>query len=428
MKNSSKKSIRNALAIVLCVITVILSLCSCSSDKTPESNTSENGNSAVETVGNGKKLSINDYVTVNFKSMSSEIETLYSGYVYPELEVDYEKLADDIGKKGAKNYYKVICDHDNESAEYYADMFDGTIADTIFDFELKENNRNLYNGDTVTVVLDAGLSDTLEETVSALGISIEKEINVTVSGLTEAKKINLMGDPEKYITYKGANGNNKVNFDYSSAEEKTDLGEGFFLKPIMNGFEVIHENESIGTYAYYFVSTDENGKVESYTSIYDVKEGDVLSIKIDSGSSLFFNLIKLGYVPAENNREITVPDLGEYITSKEQLSSEEIETIRQALFTKLSEKYSNVEIASAHFATIQPGEECKPEEKAEIHFVCGKVLILSKSFSCYRVNGIAKNKAGEIKYEIVSSDYGYAGSAAEIESSLDASYTYEKLF
>lgn len=432
MKNVSKKSIRNALAIVLCAITVILSLCSCSSDK-KGSKEAENNSSAVETIGKVKELHLDDYVDIEYKSMSSSVEKLYSGYVEPEIVIDYEKLGNDIGTDGMKNYYKIIKGLTDEEAQNNANGVGYYPASAIFTIELKESYQNLFNGDTVTVELNLQSSDSFEAAIAAMGISIEKEIDITVEGLENAKELDLMGSVESYLKYSGGNGDTTAEIDLSEVNDTAVLYDEIYVN-IVHGFDdfysVVYNNEEIGTFYYYVKnSKDEDNKIlTSYATVKSLSNGDVLTVKLCSGDSLWVNLLNLGYIPNEFEKEITVSGRGEYVKTKDELTSDDLEKIKQDVFETLCKKYSDVEICSANFATIKPGEACELSEKTEIHFVCATTFISTRSYSCYKVNGISRNESGELEYTLVSSNYGYEATAQDMESKLDSAYTYEKLF
>lgn len=431
MKGISKKSIRNALAILLCVVTVMLSFCSCSSDKNAEKE-AEGNNAAAETIGSGKQLSLDDYVKVTYSAMDATLENLYSGYAKPVIEVDYDKLGEDIGIKGYKNYHIEVEGYDKERADSRFKGVEHVSAINYFKIDFKDYYKYLSNGDVITVELSVkSNSYTLEETVSAMNISIEKELNITVEGLKQAKELDLMGEVEKYIVYSGANGNGKAIVDFSSVTEPFVVDGVFYLKPGdrysgKNMLKVIYENEEIATFGYYLEKERiNNSGIRSY-SAEELTEGDVYYAKIDN-DELINALIKLGYVPKETVREFTVPDIGDYVKAKDEMTSEDIEKIKQDFSNELSVKYPDSEILSMHFATIKPGEACEDHEKTEIFFVCKINYSWGSSYHCYSANSIVKTKAGEIRYE--GSDMEAIGKTPEeVESRFDTAYTYEKLF
>ncbi len=432
MKGISKKSIRNALAILLCVVTVMLSFCSCSSDKNAEKE-AENNNSSAETIGSGKALKLEDYVKVTYSAMDATLENLYSGYAKPVIEVDYDKLGKDIGIKGYKNYHIEVEGYDKERADSRFKGIEHVSAINYFKIDLKDYYKYLSNGDVITVELSVkSNSYTLEETVSAMNISIEKELNITVEGLKQAKELDLMGEVEKYIVYSGANGNGEAIVDFSSVTEPFVVDGVFYLKPGdrysgKNMLKVIYENEEIATFGYYLEKERiNNSGIRSY-SAEELTEGDVYYAKIDN-DQLLSALIKLGYVPKETVREVVTPDLGQYVTSKNELTEADIEVIKQGVTDMLAEKYPDAEISSAYFATIKPGEVCDDNEKAVITFACKIPLYTGISYYGYVVNGVAKTKSGEIKFEDISDKYIRGETIEEFENNLKPAYTYEKLF
>lgn len=431
MKGISKKSIRNALAVLLCVVTVMLSFCSCSSDKNAEKE-AEGNNAAAETIGSGKQLSLADYVKVTYSAMDATVENLYSGYAKPVIEVDYDKLGKDIGIKGYKNYHIEVEGHDKKRVDSYFEGSDHVSAINYFKIDFKDYYEYVANGDVITVELSVkSNSYTLEETVSAMNISIEKELNITVEGLKQAKELDFMGEIEKYVVYTGANGNGKAKMDFSSVTEPFVVDGVFYLKPEneyngTNSVKVVYENEEIATFGYYIEKERiNNSGMHSYRAE-EITEGDVLYIKI-LDSKLSSELIKRGYVLKETVREFTVPDIGDYVKAKDEMTSEDIEKIKQDFSNELSVKYPDSEILSMHFATIKPGEACEVHEKTEIFFVCKINYSWGSSYHCYSANSIVKTKAGEIRYE--GSDMEAIGKTPEeVEGRFDPAYTYEKLF
>lgn len=431
MNNVSKKSFRSALAIVLCVVTVLLSLCSCSSDK-KDAKEAEGNNAAAETVGNGKALRLEDYVKVTYSAMDANVENLYSGYAKPVIEVDYDKLGEDIGIKGYKNYHIEVEGHDKKRVDSYFEGSDHVSAINYFKIDFKDYYEYVANGDVITVELSVkSNSYTLEETVSAMNISIEKELNITVEGLKQAKELDFMGEIEKYVVYTGANGNGKAKMDFSSVTEPFVVDGVFYLKPEntyngTNSVKVVYENEEIATFGYYIEKERINNSGRHSYRAEEITEGDVLYIKI-LDSKLSSELIKRGYVLKETVREFTVPDIGDYVKAKDEMTAEDIEKIKQDFSNELSAEYPDSEICSMHFATIKPGEACEVHEKAEIFFVCKINYSWGSSYHYYIVNSIIKTKAGEIRYE--GSDMEATGKTPEeVEGRFDPAYTCEKLF
>lgn len=426
MKKNFKKSIRNALALILCVVTVLLGLCSCSSEKkdgkeTEADSAAVQNNAAAEenaAVGTGKEISIADYVTVNYYSISSGVETVYSGYSGASdvnTDVDYQKLGEDIGKEGLKKYYTEIHGASEEEAEYFLSSINSTTVTIAFKLKLKETYSFLKNGDKITVtVVPTNENVTVEEIADVMGISIQAEADITVEGLEEGlKEIDILNGVEKYIKYSGANGTGRAKFDYSSVTEAIVFEDAVYFQPSTFKFDVVYINENLGYIGFSFDKDSELSK------------GDVLTVKI--GRDLTIDkLVEKGFIPKDFTREITVPDLGEYVTSKEQLTAEDIEKIKQDVFAGIANS-TNPQINAAYFATIKPGVACNLNEKTELHFACKVDTLIGPNYFCCRVKGVAKTEAGELKYEEID-NYKYDGAAEDIASALDSSYTYEKLF
>lgn len=439
MKKNFKKSIRNALALILCVVTVLLGLCSCSSEKkdgkeTEADSAAVQNNAAAEenaAVGTGKEISITDYVDVNYVSRSSEVQILYSGHVRPEIEVKYTELGNAIGKEGLKRYSINVLGNTEEEADYYVQSINEYTVKAAFEIEMKEEYKCVKNGDKITLkVVPARDNVTVEEIATAMGISIQEETDIIVTGLEEGlKEIDFIGDLDKYIVYSGANGDCKAKFDFSSVTEPIVIENKFYLNPTSNGFEIVHQNESLGSFGYFMRDLKDEDDEDYFSNATNLTEGDVLSVKITIGTNTADKLIALGYIPAAYECEVTVPDRGEYIASKDQLTEADVNEIKQFVTNELTAKYTDVEICSAHFATRKPGIACDANDKIRICVVYGRNSFgLSKSYYCYVINALSKNDAGEFNFEMLKESDGYQSSAANMEANLRTDFTYEKLF
>lgn len=440
MKKNFKKSIRNALALILCIVTVLLGLCSCSSEKkdgkeTEADSAAVQNNAAAEenaAVGTGKEISItdSDYVNVKYVSRSSEVQTLYSGHVRPEIEVDYVKLGNAIGKEGLKRYSKNVLGSTEEEADYYVQSINEYTVKAAFKVEMKEEYECVKNGDKITLkVVPARDNVTVEEIATAMGISIQEEADITVSGLEEGlKEIDFIGDLDKYIVYSGANGDCKAEFDFSSVTEPIVIENKFYLNTISNGFEIVYQNESLGRFGYFMRDLKDEDDEKYLSNATNLTEGDVLSVKINIKTNTADKLIALGYIPAAYECEVTVPDRGEYLTSKDQLTEADVNEVKQFVTNELTAKYTDVEICSAHFATIKPGIACDANDKIRIYVVYGRNSFGSKSYYCYVINALSKNDAGEFNFKMLKESDGYQNSAANMEANLNGDFTYEKLF
>ena len=124
---------------------------------------------------------------------------------------------------------------------------------------------------------------------------------------------------KEWVTYDGVSGEGIAEID---APDKMNLQiEDFYFttgENSSNSISVVHKNTSLGTIGIFFEET-------SSIKASDLKEGDTLHVYL-TGDDVFNALDEMGYVIAQTKFEITVPDLGDYVTEKKQLTEENIKT------------------------------------------------------------------------------------------------------
>ena len=115
------------------------------------------------------------------------------------------------------------------------------------------------------------------------------------------------------------------------------------MKYLNNTLNVINTNENIGK-LYFEISALDN-----------LSEGDIVLVKLYSfDNSLIDKIVSLGYTIPRTIRYITVPDLGEYITSQNQLSSVILEAIKDSV----DSEYEVTNVMKLYYCTYKPGVEC----------------------------------------------------------------------
>lgn len=265
----------------------------------------------------------------------------YEGYASPSVEIDYDyfsslligEVVDDFAQKSKNNEVKKVLSRDCE--EWFTAEFDKAYD-------------GLKNGDVikVNIVLDEAFTDcgiSVADFEAGLALNLNGGTNIySVEGLVEPENVlDIFEGIEQYIVYEGANGNGRIGYgqieipkDYSR-----QVGDLYFSKGgWTNSVKIIYNNTKIGEITYYIEGEKLSG-------------GDVIEITTSCPTD---TLEDLGYIVPTTRKNTTVPDLGEYLTSQEQLTPEVVEAIKNAVYTKRGIET----IDKFYYTTYKPGVEC----------------------------------------------------------------------
>lgn len=283
-----------------------------------------------------------------FKSVTLELDKIleldfgkYNGYGTPTVDIDTEYL-----KKTA--IPEIVKEYAYEFSGYTRSLIENDYE--WFDVEFDKAYSNISNGDEVKVqivlsedLVDAGIS--LAELEQGLGITLSDTIKTyKVSGLEEPKNvIDVFEGIENYIKYEGGNGHGRIYSieipkDYSRVVDDLYFSRGHSI--YADSLKVIYNNTRIADINFEFDHNLEN-----------LSEGDVVEITFFGDTK---ELEKLGYIVPTKKKSITVPNLGIYLTSKDQITPEVVEAIK----TEIIEKRSPNTINEIYIATYNPGAEC----------------------------------------------------------------------
>ncbi len=429
MKSNNIKTIKSIISVCLCALTVILSFCSCSVSNNGLDENLENTVQA-EKVGKGKRIDLKDYVTVDYISEVTTVETVYSTLAEPVLTVDYDALKESIDTKKAIKFCKETLLMDDASAELYISTFS---VEEFFTIRFKEEYRFLANGDLM--VIEALPSSQFEyyeidiaDIANGLGISFEKESQIEVSGLALAKELDLFVGIENIVHFKGRNGTGEIYFEVP--EDYSVKIDDFYLKKNehkKDEITIIRNGEYICSYSFYSDTYTENNRTMTRK---DWSKGETVTLRASTGSGYRFDytLAELGYVAKSYEyKGIVVPDLGTAITTANQLDTNDIEQIKKAVYDKVSENNKNVEIISAYFGTIKPDEIYSEADKYYIAVIFSGSVYGGTKYGHCDSEVIAKYDSGELNIEF-KPGYLYDKTAEQTEEKLSDKYTYEKLF
>ena len=366
-----------------------------------------------------KNIDLKDFVTVTFNS--------YNGYSSPEMEVDYQLLSHEFDTEKMSKYFKKVRPED---AEIYSQFGDNLNFSTYLNIEFEKDYSHLSNGDKVIVKAVASsemesAGQTIEDIEKGLGINI-KEATFTVEGLKDAKGLKMIENINDWIKYEGINGEGSATIDGPDGLN-FQIDDFYFTTNEYNygSISVVHNNTSLGTIGV-SIKID-----EEYTNT-NLKEGDKILVYL-SGQSVIDRLDELGYVIDQTEYIITVPDLGEYVTDKGQLTGENIKTIQNTLTANVIEREGNGKLLSTYFAKAKPGVACKAGEVntvVAIYESMGGLFGNRKQMYVVEATDIIKNKKGEFRYSAYDGSLYSKGSteAEAYENGLDhENYTFEKI-
>ena len=304
-----------------------------------------------------KTIRLEDFITIEY---SSE----YNGYATPTLVIDEEGLNSQIKDAKMKSYMEEILstnrDYSAEVEEILESMEeDPELIPNLSDFiriDFAEEYDHVKNGDVLTVNVDligvftSEFHQSMESFQKELDFKFSNlEIEYKVSGLKELNTvITAFDDIEQYVRFYGANGKGQVKFDVPDDYSKV-VGDLYFSKeksimPYDIYFTVVQNNKEIGWIQY---SCEEK----------NLKNGDVVVIS----ASASLNTSETGIGLDSHEKRVRVSGLGEYLTSKNQLTPEVIASIKEYYASK-----GVNEICELYYATYKPGIACSYESSSFI--------------------------------------------------------------
>lgn len=298
-----------------------------------------------------QKISIDEYCIINVEG--------YDGYGTASIDIDDARLNALVESDKMATYIKSLSDDifTMEMASYYK------LTDLI-EFNILEDNDNFSNGDVVTVKVEVSdilstYGETLESMEKGLGISIaDTTIEVIVEGLEEAKVLDVMSVAEEYIVYEGANGGAEasVKFPADFACEIDGITLANRWGNTSNTLAIIQNHTEL--------------KQISFRCEYDdyLSENQVYTLYLDDdytrGNDVNIEVGDTGYI-INTEKEIVVPELGDYIRTTDELTPE----FKSALDTAIAEyiKTDNYTINDYYWGTLKSSSTKANVAKDEYH-------------------------------------------------------------
>ncbi|MBQ3537185.1 MAG: hypothetical protein IJA39_01270 [Clostridia bacterium] len=294
-------------------------------------------------VSGQKTVDLKDYIIVSFGE--------YEGYSDPTFDIDYDGIAATFDIEKFNKYKEKLPENVQFEITYISSYAH------FFSYSFRENYENVSNGDKIyiDVTLDPMFSDlgiTLDEFCKKCGIKFkDTELQYKVSGLKELDNaVDIMfPEIEQYIEYEGANGSGMPGSPKIPDDFMKQSGNLYFVKgdSYSNSIDVILNNTQVATIIYNF----------RYHEFSDKKltGGDEIVLYAEVSEKNGYTS-ENGFITADNqvifcdaSKTITVPDLGEYVKSREQLTPDVIEKIKA-----LAEEKDTEGIYDIYFAVTKP--------------------------------------------------------------------------
>ena len=326
------------------------------------------------------KVNMNDYITVSFEG--------YNGYAKPRLTVDTDSLNRVIKDKADFNKKLISLDKDNNFWEL---MISGADLSDLITVKFAEDYQNLSNGDVVRV--EIGMDDFIESVADF--DKLQKTIKVdfkplvldyVVSGLEEAKTMDIIGLLKDYIVFTGANGAGGVKVDIpADFYEEID---GYIFTPTDSGsLSVVRDHKDCGNIRLTFQNV--NGEYVNSNGV-TVSNGDELKVGV-SDFGFKYNVEQEGYIIPENYT-VTVSGLGEYISSPDQITEEIKTEVDNQIYRYVAERrkpidhFPNFKIVGYKWANLK-SNAVSHNLAAEKNFLC---VMCENDISYYSAGTITK--------------------------------------
>ena len=358
----------------------------------------------------------------------------------------FEKM--DINPLGINNYGSLevyVHENTNESidiSEYIERVFgswmnapmnlisDGQWYD-LFEIEVVGDNKNLSNGDEVILRVNiiSALEEegeTVESALKALNIRLLKtEMKYTVSNLMDGVVIDLLGALDEYMEFTGANGNGYLS--YTGLRDFVYENNGYYITPYafyaadygyQYTFEMIYDNERISMLTL---------TIRGYG---DFEEGETFAVEVSE--TQYVSSQERNYYIVER-AEYTVPKMGNYIISRDDLNDQDINDIISYAKSEMIERYGEdrCSIQGVYFATIKPSVAINETyQRTAIIVVFEYVGFFDTNILHLEIcsSEFYRNKDGVLSFPGDPS-YGYYHESNDPNdlSDLNEDYTYERI-
>ena len=337
--------------------------------------TENNDNEVDNNIGNVENNNNNNNSNNDNQSMQNKIEVVdidwsklvtidfgkWNGYATPTLTVNYDYFETKILSKNVKSFLE-------KETSYGITRVIESECSNWFTVEFVEDYQNLSNGDKISakIVLNSAFDRngmSFEEFCKELGFNFTETTEFTVIGLqTDFIAVNFLEELISCIQYRGADGYVQVssypfipsNFEYNVGDVYVFRGE------YTNSVKIIYKNTHLIDIPIYannasHKNLSKNDKIDLYfyykeevvTALEKLSDfGYVIPYTVQSDNSGYSSICKI---------MVDIPNRGEYLTSKEQLSENVVSELSNVLLQFTEDEYTYDKI---YFAKYKPGVEC----------------------------------------------------------------------
>ena len=357
-------------------------------------------------------VDINKLISVDFGK--------YNGYATPSISINQEYLSSLVNQSVYTDFVNAF------SAKIAAALQKYPKYTGLFEIRFAEAYNNISNGDTVKVIISPNqelVSCGITADTLADGLMLKFDtfgIEYTVSGLEKADKvIDLFQDIEECITFKGPNGKGTVSLKLTS-DFNFVVGDFYFNEYEGYGDDndqmtVIYNNE-VFEQIYYRIDIDKQHQLD---------KGEVITIVADVDETLFE---EYGYIIASKTYDLTVPDMGEYLTEDDILSTEIVNNLTEYLIKTTTDDVTVTKAChELYFGTINPGVQNKYAAKTAI---AGVIQTYNgwwgTQYSLVYLYDIVVEPDGTIQYSEIDYEFWH-DSVEKASADLRTDYTFTKL-
>ena len=282
-----------------------------------------------------------------------------------------------------------------------------------------EENYNLNKGDIVTISIDEDDESSINTDIIQYGYILKSSsTQVTVPDLGVATEFDVLAKVKDYVTFFGANGYGSASINIPD-ETSFKIGSVYFNNSNYgDSLKVIYDNKELGSISF---------EVEAGGNL---KKGDSVELRIINDSNAIKELETEKIYPKTETLAITVPDLGNYINSVNELTEEDIKYLKKyALEQAAKDIDTPITFYAVYFGKIKDGSAHKYNGKGVVKVVYyyEKTFLIStttvgKSFDYY---DLCKDSQGNIRFG--HTEITGCSSAETLVEDFDQNYSYKKL-
>ena len=282
-----------------------------------------------------------------------------------------------------------------------------------------DESTTLRPGEKVTVSMDESDAESINSSLQSAGFVLKAaSAEVSVPDLGQATEFDILAKAKDYVVFYGANGKGTAGINIPDDTE-FKIGNIYFSKReyYNNALNVIYDNKELGSISF---TVDDGGTLT---------QGDKVILKIE-GKTVLAALQEADIYPKAETMEITVPDLGNYINSADELTADDIKYLKKYALDQAAKNIDTpITFYAVYFGKIKDGSAHKYNGKGVVKVVYyyEQTFIIStttvgKSFDYY---DLCKDSQGNIRFGHTETT-GCQSSDTLVED-FDQNYTYEKL-